>query len=89
MHGRYCGGCNGNGGKDSPMDELDRACFFHDICYPVGGYTTAGSCAECYCNAQLGYVASRVRSSYAAHACSTCAPGPHALHAAAVARLLD
>lgn len=74
VHGRFCGPCNGNGGKDSPMDELDRACFFHDICFYDGGYTTKGSCAECHCNAQLGDVASRVRNGLALHACNTCAP---------------
>ncbi|KAI7837323.1 hypothetical protein COHA_008838 [Chlorella ohadii] len=59
MYGRYCGGCDGKvdgePAKASPIDALDRACFFHDKCY-----TGDDSCRECYCNALLGDVARQV-----------------------------
>ncbi len=62
MYGRYCGGCDGKvdgePAKASPIDALDRACFFHDKCY-----TGDDSCRECYCNALLGDVARQVRGS--------------------------
>ena len=68
MYGRYCGSCDGNGGRDSPIDELDRACFFHDKCYIGGGDT----CDQCYCNAQLGYVATQVPAAWLAGTVCTC-----------------
>lgn len=64
MHGRYCGlKCDGDDFKASPMDELDRACFFHDKC---GG--DGDSCADCHCNAALHSVAKRVSGASCPHA---------------------
>lgn len=59
LHGRYCGkDCSGDSGKASPIDELDRACFFHDKCYTD---LFRCDCKHCHCNAQLGAVANQVR----------------------------
>lgn len=65
LHGRYCGaGCSGGAdGEDfkaSPIDELDRACFFHDKCFSWTG-TIVANCKECWCNAQLANAAGQVR----------------------------
>ena len=63
MHGRYCGkGCSGvadgESYKASPIDELDRACFFHDKCFTE---YLGCDCKHCHCNARLGAVANQVR----------------------------
>ncbi|KAI7843296.1 hypothetical protein COHA_003127 [Chlorella ohadii] len=64
MHGRFCGReCSGvvDGQPDKPkappMDELDRACFFHDKCLTK---ENRGTCAGCHCNAQLDAVANKI-----------------------------
>ncbi len=59
MHGRYCGGgCSGELGgqsfKASPIDALDRACFFHDKCFDNSG------CSYRCCNAALSSAANEV-----------------------------
>lgn len=59
-HGRYCGkGCSGEvDGKSfmaSPIDALDRACFFHDKCFD-----DSGSCRDRCCNAALRSAANEV-----------------------------
>lgn len=81
-HGRYCGkGCSGewNGElyKAAPIDELDRACFWHDRCFGGGG------CTECHCNAQLSTWANQVRGARlrlhpSAAGCASWCRGTHA-----------
>ena len=50
LYGNYCGPCNGNGGKDPWIDDLDKCCKAHDQCLAtLGDWINPITYHKCQC----------------------------------------